>query len=108
LASVALRHFDFFKPRNQATEEVKIPWFQLKGVSPMAASGSPITVDGGGSVKIKFKHSAYDQPGGGDDHNHTDKNTQVDRVEITRDGQTEVINIGGGKVRIEIHLITVP
>ena len=73
----------------------------------LAPSGSPITVDGGGSVKIKFKGSAYDPPAAGD-HDHKDKRTQVHRIEITRDGATDVINIGGKKVKIEIHLMTGP
>jgi len=72
----------------------------------MAASGSPITVDGGGSVKIKFKHSAYDQPGGGDEHHHKDnqhdQSPEVDRIEITNRPTIQIAP--GEKVKVQIFL----
>lgn len=70
----------------------------------MAIGGSPITVDGGGSVTLDFDHNFYNL--NGKKHKHTDDNIQVDRIEITHDGAKQTIAIGGKPVTIEIHLIT--
>lgn len=67
--------------------------------SPPAPGGSPIIVDGGGSVSLTFDHGFFDQ--NGPKHDHKNKAVQVDRVEIT--GQPP-IQIGGKKVTITIHL----
>ena len=61
--------------------------------------GSPIIVDGGGSVTLKFDHAHYDD--NGSNHDHKDKTVQIDRVEIT--GHPPV-QIDGKKVTIAIHL----
>jgi len=68
----------------------------------MAQGGSPITVDGGGSVILDFDHNYY-KPNG-KKHKHQDENIQVDRIDITRDGKTQTIAIGGKPVKIEVHL----
>lgn len=68
----------------------------------MAQGGSPITVDGGGSVILDFDRNFYNP--NGKKHKHKDEKTQVDRIDITRDGKTETIAIGGRPVKIEIHL----
>lgn len=65
----------------------------------MAESGSPIIVDGGGSIKIRFNHKAYDKPCGGDVHNHGNAKAQIARVLI--DGREAPCRPNS---KIEIHL----
>ncbi len=63
----------------------------------MAESGSPITVDGGGSVKIHFDHAHYDPTG--NEHKHKNDNAEIARVLV--DGVDTPCRPNG---KIEIHL----
>ncbi len=67
------------------------------------SSGSPITVDGGGSVHLKFGHQFYACACGkkADPHTHVVGAAKIDKVVITG---YEPILIKGKKVKIKIFL----
>jgi hypothetical protein len=68
-----------------------------------STSGSPITVDGGGSVHIKFGHRFYACACGRkeDAHTHVVDAAKIDKIVITG---YEPILIKGKKVKIKIFL----
>jgi hypothetical protein len=70
------------------------------GADRAAGSGSPITVDGGGSVSISFGHKFYDCGCGNkaDPHTHNNQNAKIDRIEIT--GYEPIKITGKAKVKI--------
>ncbi len=73
---------------------------------PLEPSGSPIIVDGGGSLKINFMHSAYDQPGGSDHHIHKTGATEIAEIEIKITGAApQTIPVpAGAKAKVKITL----
>ena len=71
------------------------------GVAP-DPSGSPIIVDGGGSVTLDYDDNAYNK--NGNKHKNKNPNVFVKEIVVTAGGVNQTIQIGGQKVIITVNL----